>query len=248
MPRLGLGSSLTAPSSLQGIASNYSLQFDGTGDKMTSLVLADFDEDDPLTYTFSWWMKAPAKTKNTVFNGHSEALANDAGGVANFNLQDAKIYFLNGAYNNWGDPGAQDDDAWHHWAFIWNSKADGEAYPLENVKLYIDATQFTTGQYDNNSSVRPIEQGLQLGTDNYAPGPAWFLGYIDEFAIIEGDKSSSVATYMNDTAPFDYAANESDLISWWRFEEGSGTSVEDSSGNGFTGTITDATFSTETPF
>ncbi len=47
-----------------------------------------------------------------------------------------------------------------------------------------------------------------------------------------------------DTASMDITAHPNGLMSWWKFDEGSGTSVLDSSGQGNNGTIQDGTYTT----
>ena len=42
--------------------------------------------------------------------------------------------------------------------------------------------------------------------------------------------------------------NESGLVGYWKFNEGSGSTAEDSSPNSNNGTIYGATYSTDTPF
>ena len=65
----------------------------------------------------------------------------------------------------------------------------------------------------------------------------WACG-LDEVAIFDEEKDSSwVTNTYNGGTPTDLQ-NEGGLVGYWRFEEGSGTNVEDLSGNGNHGTLT----------
>jgi len=65
----------------------------------------------------------------------------------------------------------------------------------------------------------------------------WDCG-LDEVAIFDTEKDASwVTSAYNSGTPTDLQ-NESGLVGYWRFEEGTGTNVEDLSGNGNDGTLT----------
>ena len=79
----------------------------------------------------------------------------------------------------------------------------------------------------------------------------WSCG-LDEVAIFGEEKDSDwVTSTYNGGTPIDLQ-NESGLVGYWRFEEGSGTTVADLSGNGNHGTLTTVdtglpTWSEDTP-
>ena len=82
-----------------------------------------------------------------------------------------------------------------------------------------------------------------------------FDGEINNAAIFNKALSSSnMAAIYNSGAPIDLSSDSgnynssSNLIAWWRFNEGTGTSYTDSSTNSFTGTgVNSPTWSTNVP-
>ena len=81
------------------------------------------------------------------------------------------------------------------------------------------------------------------GTPNYETDASF-----DEIAIFNAALSSSqVSTIYNNASVYDLDGH-SNLEGWWRFEEGSGTSIADSSSNSNTATLVNGpTFSTNAP-
>ena len=110
--------------------------------------------------------------------------------------------------------------------------------------------QYTDSNTDNSGTVESgIDIGRQSNNSNF------FNGLIDEVAIwdVELDADAVTAIY-NSGVPTDLSEdsgnydNSSSLISWWRMEEGSGTSVADSSTQSNAMTVTNGgTFSSTVP-
>jgi len=74
----------------------------------------------------------------------------------------------------------------------------------------------------------------------------FFEGLIDEPAIFSTALTSQQALAIGSNPPADLTSYSP--VGWWRFEEGTGTSITDSSGNGHTATLTNGpTFSTDVP-
>ena len=73
-------------------------------------------------------------------------------------------------------------------------------------------------------------------------------GKLDEFALYNSTLSASdITAIYNSGAPANQAG-DSNLVAYWRMEEGAGTSIGDSSSNSNTATLTNGpTFSTDTP-
>ena len=69
----------------------------------------------------------------------------------------------------------------------------------------------------------------------------WACG-LDEVAILKVEKDADwVSGVYNNGNPTDLQ-NESGLVGYWRFEEGNGTTVEDLSGNGKHGLLTNDSY------
>ena len=82
-------------------------------------------------------------------------------------------------------------------------------------------------------------KGMYFGTRNVGNSynNGWACG-LDEVAIYDTAKDSDwVASTYNSGKPTDLQG-QSGLVGYWRFEAGSGISVEDLSGNGNHGTLT----------
>ena len=134
---------------------------------------------------------------------------------------------------------AQEDGQWHHWMLFSDVSA------LEDSKLYIDGVEQDTAKFANTGDISGNPQGdsLTIGTVNSgATNNLHFEGSLDEFSIFGGDKTSKASTYYNRGRPYD-VTNEADLQGYWKFEN----NANDSSGNGYHGTVDGATFSTSTP-
>jgi len=88
-------------------------------------------------------------------------------------------------------------------------------------------------------------EAVSIGTDFQSTDFA--NGKIDEVAIIPSELSAAqVAAIYNSGVPADLTSYSPVL--WTRFEEGTGTSIADSSGNGHTATLTNGpTFSSDVP-
>ena len=116
---------------------------------------------------------------------------------------------------------------------------------LNEVKIYMDGSLVQTNSdaitvHDNDLDNADI--GRNAGSQ-----AAPFEGNIDELAIFNTVVSASDlynGGAVKDLATYRAAGN---LIAHWRFEKGTGTSAHDSSGNGHTGTINGAIYSTDTP-
>ena len=84
-----------------------------------------------------------------------------------------------------------------------------------------------------------------MGSDGF---DGYRLGFSNIGAIhcTVGDATSYI--YLNSGTPIDVTVNYSDnLVGYWRFEEGTGTDVADSSGNDNDGTVNNATCSATVP-
>jgi len=129
------------------------------------------------------------------------------------------------------------------------------------LKLYIDGALESSGgtpTYDNGAAGFHVDYstndyniniGRQVLLTNY------FDGKIDEVAIWDAALDADAIAELWDAAggtvgpsnlnvDKDNYDNSADLQGWWRFEEGSGTSIADSSTNSNTGTLSGATFDT----
>ena len=62
---------------------------------------------------------------------------------------------------------------------------------------------------------------------------------------VDGLRISDTVRYTSNFTPDVQMESDQDTLLLWNFTEGSGTSVEDGSGNGYTGTVSNAQWSSE---
>lgn len=112
-------------------------------------------------------------------------------------------------------------NTWTHLAGVW----DGSALRVYINGVLNGTTTSVTGQFNN--STHPVRVGASLTSEA-------FTGSIDEVRIWSTARTQTeLQTYMNNCLQASWAG----LIASYSFEEGSGTSVADRSGNGHDGSL-----------
>jgi hypothetical protein len=195
----------------------YAVAFDGVNEHITTS--ADSTAQDA---TYSFWMKSSTSGDNKGIFGHGSASVGTFGIYSDRPL----AYFGSGWQCYWDEDNATDDGNWHHWMVFVDISAIGSS------KLYIDGNLVGVNQVRSYGSLSSYTNGIYLGRSHND----YFTGSIDEFAIFTGDKTACAATYYNSGTPTDLSG-ESNLIGYWRMEEGTGTSVADDSANSNAGTL-----------
>ena len=214
----------------------YSLDFDGTDDYVdcgngSSLQITG------TAITVSAWINADSFSGNPTFVANTTA-STWANGHAIYGTASYIYFTINGYSTNRAQVSTPSSGAWHHIVGV---------YDGTTIQIYLNATAGTAASYDQSigNSANTV-----LGTNNGENG-TWCNGKLDEVAIWDSALSSgSVSNIYNSGVPTDLLAdsNSGDLQGWWRFEEGSGTSVADSSTNSNTGTLTNGpAHSTDVP-
>ena len=111
-------------------------------------------------------------------------------------------------------------NTWYHIAGV---------YDNSEMKLYIN------GELDNSLlQSGAIDTTAEATTLGGSTGDRYLDGYLDEVRIWNGVRS---ATEIRDNMCRNLAGDESGLEAYYRFDEESGTSLPDESGNGNTGTL-----------
>ena len=128
------------------------------------------------------------------------------------------------------------DNRWHHIAIV--------VTPSTNTGLiYLDGVSQTVAnqQSDTPNSFATLEFALYLGGRNLRGAlDMQFKGLLDETRLYQ---SGLTATQIADM--YYTGIGDPTKFSWYKFDEGSGTSATDSGSGGNTGTITGATYSTD---
>ena len=114
------------------------------------------------------------------------------------------------------------------------------------IKLHLNGSLIESSD-DNAGSYTAMHNTTQPLTIGQFNNSAYANGHIDEVAIFNSELSASdIANIYNSGVPADLSGFSS-LVSWWRFEEGSGTTAIDSGTGGNNGSIDGATYSTDVP-
>ena len=209
----------------------YGLQFDGTDDEVTTNYSGSAD---PLNKTYSFWFKSTETARNYSVFGYG---SNKTGFTPNFSS--GRVLMWHGAnwYTYWDDTSAQDDGDWHHWMLY------DDVAAITGSKLYVDGTLQNVERHRTTGTLLTHSQPLTIGSyrNNSTSAGHHFEGSITEFSVFSGDKTSNASTYYNNGIPYD-VTNEDDLQGYWKMNEFSGSTVNDSSGEGNHGTIDGATW------
>jgi hypothetical protein len=131
-----------------------------------------------------------------------------------------------------------DAGTWYHWAVTYAGHGSGKT-----VKIYRDATllQETTANWNSTGETggEPVyfggyNQDDGSNGDEYVAG--WACG-LDEVAIFDEAKDSDWVTSTYNMGVKANLQGQSGLVGYWKFDEGSGTTVADLSGEGNHGTF-----------
>ena len=226
----------------------YSVQFDGTDDYIETD--ATYSELDGLTKaSFSIWIKPTSvsslKLKVTFDIGR--------GGTGNqtqcrlWVFEDNRIefsIFSSGAYVR-GDISSITYGSWNHIAVAIDLTQSG----TDRGRIYVNGVDETT------SVVLSAVSSFPTATDELYIGEAKngqynpFLGKIDEFAIWAGTTltSGNASTLYNSGVPTDLSQFSTPPTTWYRFEEGSGTTISDSIGSADASIVNQTSFVEDVP-
>lgn len=237
---LGKMKGVSKPSSF---ANTGSLQFDGTNDVL------DFGDitllDGLTTLTISMWVNFDTvpgtySTARDLFTkgpgsnstkGIAIRIAGDggSGNGVRFGFQTPGNFLFTTSHPT------IETGTWYHIALTMAALG---------FNFYVNGALASSANQGGGVTIQNVSQALQIGN---GPGQA-NDGYIDEVAVFNTTKSlSDIQGYFNSGVPTDLSS-EGGLIGYWRMEEGSGSTVADSSSNSNAGTLTNgAAFTSNVP-
>ena len=212
---------------------NYSLKFAGPDNNNSDgpFVSTAFD---PQAYslnngfTVSYWVKPDELGTHMFALGRRHNSMTTQRFTFGLNTS-TKGYFGVGSSKKTGYAHGMSTGIWYHWVITFAGGTNGE------LKAYRDGTEImdTTTTWTATDDDTPIYFGCR-NVKNTGYNNGWDCS-LDEIAIF--DEVKDVSTLYNNGIPSDLS-DESGLVGYWRFEEGSGTTAKDLSGNGNHGTLT----------
>ena len=225
-----------------------SLNFDGTNDFVDcgdadNLSFGDGSNDSP--FSISAWVKMEGGSAvrhrfvSKMGTNDEYHFGTTGGGGVYLALYDAST---SGRIMRFGPSLNAYLNSWIHLTVTYDGSSSSNG-----IKGYLNGSLITTwfaantGTYtamENTST--PLLLGKEGGNIYYAEGK------MDEIAIFNSELSAADINTIYTDGPSDLSEFSS-LVSWWRFEEGSGTTAKDSGTGGNNGTIDGATYSTDIP-
>ncbi len=218
-------------------AQNYSLSFDGVDDYVEVIDLSQHVVE--TNTTLMGWFKS---TSNGLPNIYLEGIF----GFRNYPSLDAN-YFALMNWTGWvGVPKIEctyydtpanitltpDDNTWYHIALV---------YGDEVFSTYLNGVLQASGSSSNMISNSSVD--LLIG-DNIVNGNHFFQGYIDDISLWSVALSQeNIQSYLSS----ELNGNETGLVGYWNFNEGTGTTLTDQTSNDNDGTIDGATWSDDVP-
>jgi hypothetical protein len=215
---------------------NNSLLLDGTNDHMQIDGLAN--DISTTVGTVSAWVKLDSTSANGVVFKASVDTNNQIGMIYLNSGEDMRFQYKAGGTSKLIDQAFayEGNDTWYHIMITWDTDAD-------EMKAYVNgsavgSTQESLGTW--SGSIDAVDVGKNSLADN-----SYFTGHIDQVSVFASVVSAT--TLYNGGTPGNLTGM-ANLKAWYQFNEGSGTSIADSSGTGNTGTLVNgAAFNTDTP-
>ena len=228
-------------SGVGSFSNTRSLLFDGTDDFVQVANDASINFDGEFSVSM-WFKTTSSNVMYAITHGSSSEIKYLIQFYAPINRIRLQIFDVSNVSTIIDNTQVFNDGQWHHLAFT----TDGTT-TSDKVIVYFDGSPLTNKGTLSNNGIRLTTLSLSIGQ---VPNTARFNGNIDEVALFNSELSSTDITsiYNGNGAgkPGDLASLNP--VSWWRFEEGSGTTATDSGTGGNNGTLLGGpTYSTDVP-
>tara|TARA_R100001460_G_scaffold1544_3_gene5765 strand:+ start:4247 stop:5026 length:780 start_codon:yes stop_codon:yes gene_type:complete len=227
-----------------GFENAFSMSFDGTNDfldcgditildGLTNLTVSMWVNFDTLPGTFNTARDLFRKGSNLFSSGFGIAIAGDGGSGNGPRLQvQVPGNFMHANHSSSPIPTGQ-------WVHV------GVTMSSSGFNMYMNGVRFSSEDQGSGVTIANNSDKLSIGSNL---GSNAHDGLMDEIAVFNSTKTQSeIQNFYNSGVPTDLT-EESGLIAYWRMEEGSGSTVADSSANSNTATLTNGpAFSTNVP-
>ena len=226
-----------------GFANAYSVDFDGVNDYMEVAPYASLDG--ATSFSFSFWIY-PVEDTFTRYALLLDSTTTPIKFIYRGNSKQMDMSITTTGFFARTSNGSVPLNQWTHvvWTF---DGSQGNRY--DKYQVYIN------GQLNSFADAGSLETAVgnftSLDLGMWVAASSAYEGGFDEFAIYKNTilTQADADTIYNSGVPNDLNNNGLTApTNWWRFEEGSGTSVADSGSAGDNGTlINGTTFSTNVP-
>jgi hypothetical protein len=207
----------------------YAISFDGVDEYATTSTDNNWN-----TKTYTFWAKSSDTGRNVVLNW-----GDDMGFYFNYTAGGLiSLWYGNGQLLYWPDQAAQDNGSWNFWTLIVNGASQGDS------KLYVNGVEISVLTWINvapNGTPGDLKIGYDSNLSEY------YDGILSNLAIFNGALSQTLITqYYNSGTPSDLT-NEGNLLTYYKMDEGSGSTLNDSKNNNSALLINSPTWTTDTP-
>ena len=224
----GVGSDDNASFSISGGSEvSYALDFDGSNDHVTTSI--DADRNVMPSTTWSGWIKPTGTSGWQVIFGME-----DGGWDRMLIIESGSLQLSMGQTGGRWQTGVNVlPNVWQHVVAV---------YDNGSMRMYFNGTEYSTGNDEGNHSSAGM---FTIGGNQTHSPHNYFRGLIDEVAVWdEALNASEISTLYNTGSGLDASSNSgnytssSNLVGYFKMNEGSGTTITDSSGSGNSVTLT----------
>ena len=225
----------------------YSTEYDGIDDYCkTNSTYSELDGLDNVA--FSFWIKPTNASNARVICAIGNSQADTRAQQFQVWWYNNRIYiWFNGlSYQASSNTGVITLNQWQHVLVT----RDSSRAINDKVRIYINgANQLNNENTRYWTNTTDATTGLYIGkhSGTYA---SHFLGFIDELAIYKQDMAAYISEIysVNGAVDLNNLATAPSPTSWYRFEQGSGTTLTDSGDGGYNGTLENGVvYSTDVP-
>ena len=225
---------------------DYALDFDGTNDKVSANGVATELASSNLPLSVSAWVNPDDGTSEQLVFGFYKNSAFANGPSVLYGAADLKFSYYDQTPTAVNSSSTYAINNWHHVVLTIGSDQDGV--------LYVNGSSAATFSGAHNSGGLDmfsiaVDYDRTEGSNTAASASKYFDGKIDEVAVWNDELTSTEVTaiynsgnMLNVSSDSGNYASVDKLQGYYRFNEGSGTSLQDNSSNSNTGTKTGATW------
>ena len=218
-----------------GRGNNYSMNFDGINDYVSLNSSPVYGPTTSSDFTISIWVNPNVSHLGMIVNQYENVIPANSNYFLALNSDNS--FRVSGNGTNYYDFGSANIGGWQYVSLVFNSSG--------SVDTYIDGLSTGSSALNLLSSVgsMPLEIGdILTGGSTGFIGP--FNGMLDNIDIWNSALSQQD---LQDNMICSPKGGESDLVGFWNFEEGVGTTAYDLTPNSNDGVINGAIYDTDAP-